>query len=100
MTCDDRKIRTFMEGMVASGEISEYFVTYVKAGGIYCHSISTLGTLVQTHEQFINLVMGKYGLDRKNAISMIETLMKDLKEIREENDSEADSLRKPGHEKE
>lgn len=82
MTCDDRKIRTFMEGLVASGEISEYFVTYVKDGGIYCHSISTLGTLVQTHEQFINLVMGKYGLDKKNAISMIETLMKNLKRMR------------------
>ena len=100
MTCDDRKIQTFMDGLVESREVTEFFVTYVKGGEIYCHSIATLGTLIQTHDQFISLIMGKYGLDEKNAISMIETLMKNLKRMREEADSEADSLRKPGHEEE
>lgn len=97
MTCDDQDIRTLMKGLVASGEISEFFMTYVKDGEICCYSIATLGTLIQTLDQFMGLIMGKYCLDEKNAMSMIETLMKNLKKMREETDSEADSLRKPGH---
>lgn len=100
MTCDDQEIQTLMKGLVASGEISEFFMTYVKDGEIYCYSIATLGTLIQTLDQFMGLIMGKYGLDEKNAMSMIETLMKNLKKMKEETDSEADSLRKPSHEEE
>lgn len=100
MTCDKQIIQSYMELLVAGGEIDEYFMTYVKDGDIYCHSIATLGTLIQTHDQFMSLIMGKYGLDEKNAMSMIETLMKNLKKMREETDSEADSLRKSGHEEE
>lgn len=84
MTCDDQEIQTLMKGLVASGEISEFFMTYVKDGEIYCYSIATLGTLIQTLDQFMSLIMGKYGLDEKNAMSMIETLMKNLKKMREE----------------